>query len=379
VRAVSDAFAAAVRTSHERVARVTVLASDLSTVAEITGTDGVVIEGSVTTDANRRRSCQLTVTDPAGVWAPAGPGDALFPNGIIRLERGIVVDGNPELVSLGVFMVDRPRVNVTDAGATISLSGQDRAKLAAKSRLSVPETYGSGTPIAEVVLSIASAAGMGTSLFRLDDGGKVLAADRTLEVDTDRWPVIGQLATDFALIAYVDADGSLVLEPAPTPDAIAPAVWTFERGAEAIMLGLTKDFNDDQLYNRVRVSGESSNLPPLAAEARDLNPDSPAYNPVDGSGPIGDRLYSHTSPMVRSIEQAAEVAAALILQVALIEEQLTVPSIVHPALEVGDPVSIVEPLSRTADTYLIDTLQVPLGTGSMTMTARKLRDLRLLG
>jgi hypothetical protein len=319
------------------------------------------------------------VTDPAGVWAPAGPGDALFPNGIIRLERGIMIDGNPELVSLGVFMVDRPRVNVTDAGATISLSGQDRAKLAAKSRLSVPETYGSGTPIAEVVLSIASAAGMGTSLFRLDDGGKVLAADRTLEVDTDRWPVIGQLATDFALIAYVDADGSLVLEPAPTPDAIAPAVWTFERGAEAIMLGLTKDFNDDQLYNRVRVSGESSNLPPLAAEARDLNPDSPAYNPVDGSGPIGDRLYSHTSPMVRSIEQAAEVAAALILQVALIEEQLTVPSIVHPALEVGDPVSIVEPLSRTADTYLIDTLQVPLGTGSMTMTARKLRDLRLLG
>jgi hypothetical protein len=60
VRTVSEAFAAAVRTSHERVARVTVLASDLSTVAEITGTDGVVIEGSVTTDANRRRSCQLT-------------------------------------------------------------------------------------------------------------------------------------------------------------------------------------------------------------------------------------------------------------------------------------------------------------------------------
>lgn len=378
MRPTSAAFATAVRTSHERVARVTVLAPDLSTVAEISGTDGVAIDGSVSMDANRRRSCSVTIADPDGVWTPEGPSDALFPNGFVRLERGILVDGAPEFASLGVFMIDRPRITVTTAGASIEISGQDRAKLAAKSRFSVPDTYAAGTPIGEIVQTIATAAGMGGALFRLDDAGNVLGADRTFEVDTDRWPAIGQLASDFALTAYVDADGFLVLEPAPTPDTVPPAVWTFERGAEALMLGITKEFGDDRLFNRVRVSAESSDLPPLAAEARDLNPTSPAYNPLDGTGPIGDRLYTYTSPMIRSIEQASEVAAALILKVALIEEQITVPSVVHPALEVGDPVAIVESLSRTADTYLLDTVQIPLAAGAMLVTARKLRDLRAL-
>ena len=79
--------------------------------------------------------------------------------------------------------------------------------------------------------------------------------------------------------------------------------------------------------------------------------------------------------MIRSSEQAQEVADATLLTVALIAESISIPSLVHPAIEVGDLVRIVESESRTSDAYLIDTLSVPLGPGSMTLTSRKLRSL----
>lgn len=379
MRPVSAGFAAAVRDpSQTRVARVSLLDAALEVVAELDGSEGVAISGTVSIDRDRRRSCSVSLVNPGGAWTPAGPTDPLFLNRLVRLERGLVVDGNPEYVALGLFLVDRPVIRVDAAGSTIEIAGQDRVKLAAKSRFSVPETYAAGTPIADVVRAIATAAGMGGTLLRLADGGKVLAADRTFETDADRWPAIVQLAADYALTTYVDADGYLVLEPAVTPDTLPAPAWTFERGAEALMLGLTKEWSDDQLYNRVRVSGESANLAPVAAEARDLNPASPAYNPLDGTGPIGDRLWTYTSAMVRSIEQAQAVADAKLLEVALVQEAITIPSVVHPALEVGDAVAVVEPLSRTSDTYLLDTVSVPLAAGPMTVTARKLRDLRAI-
>jgi hypothetical protein len=375
MRTVSAAFTAAVRQSHERVSRVTLLDTELTVLGELTGVGGVSLEASVTMDAARRRSFSMTVADPDGIWTPAGPTDALFPNRLLRLERGIMIGGSPELVSLGVFLIDRPQTNVTAAGSVVTVTGQDRVKLALKSRFTVPTTFEAGRPIAEVVQAIAQVAGMGLTLYRLNDGGKVLAADRTFQTDADRWPSLVALAADYALEAYVDADGYLVLAPAITEATIPAASWVFERGADAVMLGITKDLTDDRLYNHVRISGESSDLPPVAAEARDLNPASPAYNPPDGSGPIGDRLLSETSPGIRSVEQAADVAAVRLPQIALIEEALSIPSVVHPALEVGDAVVVDEPQSRTQDTYLLDTVMMPLGGGPMTVTARKLRSL----
>lgn len=376
--AVSAGFVAAVKQPHKRIARIQLLASDLSVVDEITGVDGVAVDGSVSIDANRRRTCQVTLANPGGAWTPSGPDDPLFVNRLIRIERGIEVDGLPELIPLGLFLIDRARITVDPSGSTVDIAGQDRVKLSAKSRFTLPETYPAGMSVAEIVQTIATEAGMGGSLFRLNDGGNVLGGDRTFETNSDRWPAITQLATDFALVAYVDRDGFLVLEPAVTLETVPEPAWTFERGREAIMLGITKEWSDDQLYNHVRVIGQAGDLPPVMAEDRDLNPASPAYNPIDGTGPIGDRLFEHTSPMIRSIEQAQEVASAKLLEVALVQEALTIPSVVHPALQVGDAIVVNEQLSATADTYLIDTLTIPLGAGAMTVSARKLRDLRAL-
>lgn len=376
MRPVSAGFEAALRAgSHRAVSRVSVLRADLSTELVLTGETGVVTGGSVSTDRARRRTVTLELVDETGEWAPAVASDALFPNRLVRLERGIMVGDAPELVSLGVFLVDRPTTTVGPAGATIRISGQDRLKLALRSAFTVPARYEEGVAVADVVRSVAQAAGMGDTLYRLDDGGAALGADRTYEVGYPRLDAIRGLATDFALDLYVDADGYLVLEPASTAATLPDPSWTFAAGDEALMLGVTKDLSDDRLYNHTLVSGEAADLPPVRGEARDLNPASPAYNPPDGTGPIGDRLYTYVSAMIRSEEQAQAVADALLLDVALVEEAITLPAITHPALEAGDVVAIAESTARIADDYLIETLTIPLGTAEMTMTSGKLRSL----
>jgi hypothetical protein len=266
-------------------------------------------------------------------------------------------------------------IDVGPAGVRITVQAQDRMKLAVKSRVVTPEIYDAGRPVGDVIAAIAQAAGMGATLYAMDDGGKALAADRFLDPDTDRVEAMKNLANDYALDLYVDADGRLTCSPSLTSLDDVSAVYGLSRGSQAVMLGLVKELSDDRLYNHVLVTGEAADLAPVSAEARDLNPLSPAYNPVDGTGPIGDRLYTYSSALIRDEQQAQEVADALLIRVALIEEAIRVPSIPNPALEVGDAVEVTEPASGTADVYLVDTLTMPVGSGAMTLTARKLRSL----
>lgn len=371
----SAGFASTILGPHRRACRVALLNADMTVDRFITGEDGVVIDGQVTIDATRRRACTVTLVNEDGSWTPAGPDDPLYLNRLIRLERGVYVDGSPEYVTLGVFLIDRPQVTVRGSGSTMQVQGQDRLKLAAKSRFTRPTRYDEGTSVGEVIRAIAQDAGMGATLYRLADGGKTLAADRMFEIGDDRVDAMRLIATSYGLDVFVDADGYLVVQQAMTPDTIPDPVFTFVRGRDAIMLGITKGWDDDRLYNHSFVSGEASDQLPVSAEARDLNPQSPAYNPPDGTGPIGDRVYTYTSAMIRSEEQAQDVADALLLDIALVEETIEIPSVVHPAIEAGDVIGVIEPISRTNDAYIVDSITIPLGPGTMTTTSKQVREL----
>jgi hypothetical protein len=379
MRPVSDAFRAALAESHTAVARVLVLASNLSVVTELED----VVSGAVSTDAERRRSLSLTVANPDGMYTPAGPCDEpdcahpehlLNWNRLLRAERGLVINGELEWVTLGTFLVDEPRAN--SAESQITLQGQDRFKLALLSEFTRPTVYRYGDVVDEVIAAIAQDAGMGDELYRLAGGGRSLMAERVFELGDSRIEAIRALATEHALRVYVDAEGYLVVEPAPTVDTLPPSSWTFARGSTSLLLNVTKGWSDQRLRNHVLVTGEGSDLPPISAEARDLNPDSPAYNPVDGTGPLGDRLHTYSSPMIRDVQLAQDVANALLLEVTLIEETIDVPTVVVPQLEAGDVVSVFDSPTRTSDDYLVDTLTIPLTVdGEMTFQSRRIRSL----
>jgi hypothetical protein len=342
----------------------------------LTGDQGYAVSGEVAMVRSRdiRRTCVLRLANPDGDFTPVGPGSWLFFNSLVRLERGVYLDEtHVEWCVLGHFLLGRPRVDVTPAGASIEVQGEDRMKLLVRSRFVTPTTYAAGTRLGELIGTEAEVAGMGdypTGRYRLDDGGRTLARARTFEEDESRIEALGNLAHDYGLELFADADGFLALGEPPNATT-APLAWSYAAGSDAIHLGLTKEWTDDRLYNHVIVTGEASDMPPVRAEAKDLNPASPAYI----GGPLGDRVYRYTSSMVSSVPQAQEVADNLLATVALIEESVELPQVVNPALEPGDAVSIAEPLSRTDARYLIDQLNVPLAFGTQVLGTKVARPL----
>ena len=376
MRPASETFLRTLTAGHRSEARLMVLDPLTFDVrAVLSGEDGYTLEGTVNMSRNRtiRRTCEVVIANPGGSLTPRVLGDLLHVNSLIRLERGVYLDPDtPEWMVLGHFLLGRPRVEVLPFGATVAVQGEDRAKLLVRSRFTVPTTYAAGTRLAHVFATEAGVAGMGSTRYRLDDLGKTLSRSRTFEEDEVRSEELVGLARDYGLELYVDADGFLACGPPPDPVS-APIAWSFAPGDTAIMLGITKEWTDDRLYNHVIVTGESADpsIPLVRAERMDTNPASPAYI----NGPLGDRLYRYTSPMITSAAQAAEVAASLLPEVALLEESISLPTVPNPTLEPGDAITISEPLSATEDRYLIESIALPLGLGEQTLETRIARPL----
>lgn len=375
MRPISGSFAAAIRRSHERVASVAILDSLLNPIAgaEFTGEAGYAISGTVTMSRLRtvRRTCQLALANPDGVWTPTDAGSLFYWDRLIRLRRGVRLSASQsELVSLGVFIIDSPEVEVAAAGALLTIAGADQMDRLLRSRFTTPTTYSAGATLGSVISDLATDAGANSNQLSLDDGGKTLAANRTFEVGEERIKAVTDLCRAYALELYADADGILTLRPITDPN-LAPVAWTFTAGEEATMLGVTKRWTKDRLYNHTLVTGERTGAAPVYAEASDDNPSSPTYI----NGPFGDRLYTYTSAMITTVGQAQAVADHLLYEHALIEEEIRLPHVANPALEIGDAIEIVEPVSGTSDRYIIDELVVPLGAGEAQLVVRKLRSL----
>lgn len=374
MRPISATFAQALQRSHRRVTRVSALDSSFQPIpgGVLSGEQGYVVNGSVTMDRRRavRRTCSLTVANPDGVWTPEMPGDFFYYGAAIRIERGIYLGESIEWVTLGEFLIDGPVIDRSARGATLQVQGQDRLKKAATSKFTTPTTYTSGSTVRSVIDDLSQDAGMGSTRQRFDDAGKTLGADRVFDQQEDRLSAMTEVAHDFGLELFVDADSVLVLQP-EQPLASLPVVWSFVEGDDAVVLGITKGFNDQRLYNHVVVIGESADQSPVKGEALDTNPASPTYV----NGPFGDRTYFYKSAMITTVAQANAVAAHMLPDLALIEEEISLPIVVNPALEAGDKIEIIEPVSKTDSYYQIDSITIPLGQGQSMIQTKKIRPL----
>ena len=378
MRPVSDTLLQRITQPHRTTARLTVLDPvTFAVLGVLSGQDGVLLSGRVNMSRLQaiQRTCSFSIDNPSGQWSPGVLGDWLHINSLVRLERGVYLDAEQvEYVILGHFLLGRPRIDVGPAGSTIQADGEDRMKLMVRSRFTRPKKYAKGTRISSLIRAEAGTAGMGSQFYRLDDKGRTLTATRVLEEDEPRSTALRGLARDYGLELYVDAEGFLTLTEPPDPST-APIAASFAGGQEATLLGLTKEWTDDRLYNHVLVTGESSDssTPVVRGEAKDYNPSSPAYI----YGPLGDRLYRYTSAMITDAAQAKGVALNLLSEVALLEEAISLGTVTNPALEPGDAILITEPLSKTEGRYLLDDVQIPLGLGEQALgskIARKLED-----
>lgn len=361
------------RASHQRVTRLSILDDNFNPLPGLvfTGTEGYTLDGSVNQDVSRhvRRTFSAELANPDGVWTPDDESSPFYWSRLVKIERGVRTGGVEYYAPLGVFQIDAPTVNARSE--TLSLSGSDRLDRATGSEFTVPTVYVSGTSVGAVIRDILEDAGVGTAQWSVDDDGSTLGRDRTYEVGDERLQTAMSLATSFSLDVFADASGWMQVRPKIDPQALALA-WTFRAGADATHLGLSKRWSRDRFYNHVLVTNDTSDIQTIIRSETSVT--DPA-NPLRVSGPMGDRLYKYVSGMITTQAQADAVAASLLWEHALVEEEISLEHVANPLLEVDDAVYIEDVVTRTNDTYVIRSLDLPIAAGAASLQVKKVRNL----
>lgn len=289
-------------------------------------------DGSVTADRNNsiRRSCQVQLSDKLGLLTPKVADDLLWPNGNeIKLSRGIVVDGVPELKSLGFFRLSRPSVSF-DQVTKIKLQGYDRAKTVSRAKV-LRSTSVASKYVQNAIHDLLEDRYPGLTYDFEASSYKIEATG--LEPYDDPWAKAWDWAVYGGLEVYFDTDGVVVLREIPDPTINQP-VATYTDGEGATVLSVSKDIDEESAYNGYIVV--STSVPGIRAEAWDLDPLSPTYR----YGPYGE--YPAPIVQVDSTNQAQLQAMAngLMRNRQMFLETTTMEIIPDPTKEPGDVVLV---------------------------------------
>lgn len=381
MQTVSAAFSAAIPQRHTRTARVTAVELDLATgvfteLQELTGQDGLTIDGDVAIDRSRqvRRTATLTIAaDQAGAYTPDQIGDVFYLFSMLRLQRGLIINGEPELVDLGYYIVDQPASSFAPRQGSHRLGLSDRFAMAAEARLTGSLSLGADTGVGAAIRALAELAGLGTadSLYDLDDGGATLGLERVLDYGDLIPAAMMTIAGDHGLDLYMNAQSVLTLEPIPDPNTL-PISYTFEGGPNAIVSGLTKELSARDWYNVTTAIADAPDLDgPIIGIATVTDPDSPSH-----SSRIGIRVKPpRRSAQIRTQDQATNVALVDLYESALEQATVTGQHVAHPALEAGDAVQITYLRAKLADRFVLDVVRHPLRDGPSTFETRRIRNL----
>jgi len=381
MQTVSQAFGDLIPVRHTRTSRVTTVTLDLTTglfteTGVLTGPGGVVTSYEVAIDRTRivRRTAELEVADDRlGTYTPDEIGDPLYLFSMIRIQRGLYVNGDPEYVDLGYFIVDQPDSSFSARSGRHRVALSDRLARASEARATEPLSYTSDLSVAFVIRDLAERAGLGTSdlLYSLNDDGATLGFDFGVEIGQLAVDVMFGLAGDHALDLYMNAQSVLVLEPLVDPNSL-PTAYSFAGGSEAILTEVTKSLSAQNWYNVTLAVGEAPDLAePIVGRAEVTDPNSPSH-----SSKIGIRVKPvSTSAAIRDQAQADSVALADLYENALEATTITGRHVVHPALEAGDVIEIVNDRAKLNDRFILDVVRHPGPTGQSSFETRRIRNL----
>lgn len=361
---ISAAFAQRITASHTVATNVTVCDAVGNILATLNVTDG-----DVRADKRNaiRRTCSVTLTDPTGAYTPADITDLLAPNGNeLRVYRGAkLANGTTELVPLGVFGIEQVEIDDNGERLTIKVEGSDRAAKLQRARFTDVYTIASGTNYATAIQTLLNSRVTGLTYSFMTTA--LTTPSIVVAEQQDPWKQAQDLAANIGAELYFDVTGVVVLRPEPNPST-SPVVWTYTDGHDAMILAVNRVLQRTNVYNHFVVTGEGTGVAtPVRAESKDTDPSSPTYY----LGPFGDVPRFYSSPLITTTAQAQSVADAFLNRVRGLVEDVRFPSLVNPAHEPGDVVTITRARAGVSGTFLIDSLEIPLAARSpMNATTR---------
>lgn len=298
-------------------------------------------------------------------YAWSGGANASSSTETITIETKNFVDAIWE-VQVGEFLIDS--INEDHFPYVVSVNGRDYTKKCMLSKFATATAFASGTAIETAIKAMAQNAGI--VKFLMPPTGRSLGKDYVYERGVSRWEAMKDIASAFGYELFFDAQGYLVMREYLDP-VTAPIAYTLGTGPiDGNLVSYSKSLNDSRIYNKIVVTGESSEagIPPVSAVATNTNPDSPTR-----IAKLGERVYQYTSSFITTTPQAQDVADKFLQIHALEEFDLNFSSIALPWLEVGEIVEFIDP--RPSDgqptRFLLSSLNIPLGLEAMSGNAKR--------
>lgn len=363
--AVTATFLAALRLAHTAAVQV-----DAYRAGSLIATALPVIGGEVTVDSGSavRRTLNLTLAPDAGLWDTLAPtGTELRPKRGIRYPSGVV-----EWVPLGRFVVDVQKLGYSPAG-NLALTTPDHWADVQRAQFEAPFTSLPGALVRDEMARLVTLAISGLTVLNTTTSTSVL---RSVAWERDRAAAVAAMGKAIGAEAFFDNAGALVVRDVPTLGAQTPD-WLIDASVSGVLLNADRERNRQKTYNVVVVNSSiTDGQPPFdPVTVADTDPTSPTYV----SGAFGRVPYFYTSPLLTTTGQATVAGTAILERVRGLAAQLSLESIVNPALDAGDVIDVLLPavrrdLARPVERHIIDRVTIPLTVaGSQAIDTRSSR------
>lgn len=378
---VSDRWGPALRGSHTVDFKAQLYRRGALLVDDIPVLGGNVVDNAT---ANIRRRCQLNLAPSLEILellsknVPVNGG--LWPLGNeLKLLGGLLYpDGTSEYVPMGLFRLSRAELSRSSSDLIVAVEGWDRGRSVSRASFVEPWHIRQGTNYNDAIRDLVRA----KLPFLSDDEIKLAATNYTTPnlvftgPTDDPWQKAQLMAESLGNELLFNGNGHLVSRGLPSPYS-TPAVFVYAEGDDCTMITSTRDLSDEQAYNGVIATGESSsNITPVRAEAWDTDPASPTY--FDPKSPetsiYGPVPFFMSSQYITTKAQAVDAAINNLGRVKGTVEAVSFTAINNFAHESYDPVDVTVEKTGIDDSYMLEQLTIGVGVQTaMSAVARKRR------
>lgn len=316
-----------------------------------------VTAGQVEVDAGatvRRRCSGVHVADP--LLVPQSTTSVLQPlQNEIRLYRGLLVNGEPELYPIGTFGITSTGIRDEPGGTTAVVGGMDRSAAVRDNRWTRPFPINPGTDCAEAIRAVLrdrfpAAEFLFPTAVGIPTPGLVFGASS----QNDPWKDASEIAKACAHELFVDPMGKFVLRPVQDPDTTAPS-WRVYEGEGGNLISVDRQLTRERSYTAVVAEASGTALAsPLRSEVS-----IPSTRP---------RTYFWKTGAVTTQAQLDAAAQALLLRYSGAYSTVSFSAIPDPRMEVGTVGEITRRSAGVVGRHVLETLSIGLSPTSGPMT-----------
>lgn len=330
-----------------------------------------------------RRSCSLTLINVDLKYIPS-PNSLVWVDRKFKLWIGLEVGNDVYWFPQGVYVI----TNATNSGADVSIQASDKGSvLNGDVLLGMAETQyviESGSKISDLIKdTLMLDRGNNIPLdskepiINTEIGNQITQAEISIDENSYIGNIFTNIANGYGADVYYNSDGRLVIEKMADGDRLdgykyMGHLWEFDGLTVENSKSVDYDFKG---INAVTVYTNSNNLKNVSYTAYNNNPLSPLRVDMIGFRRKESQEISYVElDEDKMRERCKDYADYLLYKESLISMSVSFSSPIIPHLDVNRTIGVTdEELGFKNETFVVQSLSIPLGAGSMTITATNIQ------